>query len=420
MVHQHFRLVERFTVAENVVLGDRRGAGRRFLIEPGAVERDVSELGERYRLPVDPHAHVWQLSLGEQQRVEIVKALYQSARILILDEPTSVLTPQEAETLFHTLRQMAAEGRTVIFISHKLHEVLAVADRITVLRAGRALATVDAADATTRSLASLMVGCEVETAPRRNDRSTGPVVLELEDVWVAGDRGPPAVKGVTLAVRAGEIVAVAGVSGNGQRELAEAVAGLRRPASGSIRAAGRRIAGDPRDAIDAGVAYVPEDRLGTGVAPSLSISSNLALKSYRRDSFGPLLGLRHMRVHAEQLIGRYGIKARDARTEARNLSGGNLQKLVLAREFDGAPTVLVAASATRGLDVAAVEAVHAYLLEAASRGVGILLISEDLDEVLELGDRILVMYEGQLSEVGSRRSVEEIGLRMAGAAPRAA
>ena len=418
MVHQHFRLVEPFTVAENIMLGDRKGAGRSFLIDPGAVERAVVELGARYGLSIDSHARIWQLSVGEQQRVEIVKALYQDARILILDEPTSVLTPQEAEALFVTLRQIAAEGRTVIFISHKLHEVLAVADRITILRAGRAIATVDRGELTPRSLAALMIGREVETAQRARDGAApGPVVLEVDGLRVEGDRGLPAVKDVSLALRAGEIVAVAGVSGNGQRELAEAIAGLRPPSGGSIVAGGHHVRGDPRDAIAAGIAYVPEDRLGTGVAPSLSIAMNLALKSYRRDSLGPFLRRRRMREHAEEMIRQYGIKAPGAHTEAENLSGGNLQKLVLAREFDGRPKVLVAASATRGLDVAAVEAVHTELVEAAGRGVGVLLISEDLDEVLELNDRILVMYEGRLFPVEKPAKTEEIGLLMAGGTP---
>jgi general nucleoside transport system ATP-binding protein len=369
-------------------------------------------------LSVDPHARIWQLSLGEQQRVEIVNALYRDARILILDEPTSVLTPQEAETLFLTLRQMAAEGRTVIFISHKLHEVLAVADRITVLRAGRRVATVVSDEATPQSLASLMVGRELEPTERRRDaHSEGPVTLQVDDLWVDGDRGVPAVKGVTLALRAGEIAAVAGVSGNGQRELAEAIAGLRRPTRGSIVADGRRIHGDPRDAISARVAYVPEDRDGTGVSPSLSIAMNLALKSYRRDSAGPFLRLRRMSANADEAIRRYEIKAPGAESQATNLSGGNLQKLVLARELGSEPKVLIAASATRGLDVAAIEAVHTYLVEAAEHGVAVLLISEDLDEVFELNDRIYVMYEGRLSAVGPSEGIADVGLRMAGGMP---
>src|SRR5256885_2945536 len=419
MVHQHFRLVERFTVAENIVLGDHRQVGRSFRLRHRAIERRVAELGERYGLAVDPRARIWQLSLGEQQRVEILKALYLDARILILDEPTAVLTPQEAEVLFGTLREMAAEGRTVIFISHKLHEVKAVADRVTVLRGGHAVATVPAAEATPRSLAVLMVGRGLGEGVRPEPRAPGQVVLELEDVWAEADRGGAAVKGVSVALRAGEIVAVAGVAGNGQRELAETIAGIRASAKGTVRVAGRRPRpGDPRAAIAAGVAYVPEDRLGTGLAPSISIASNLALKSYRESpaSTGPLLRLRRIQARALELIRRYRIAAPGPQAPVRLLSGGNLQKVVLAREFSGQPKVLVAASPTRGLDVGAIESVHTYLHEAAANGVGVLLLSEDLDEILTLADRIAVIYEGRVlgESVRDEASIEEIGLLMAG------
>src|SRR3954471_2154938 len=265
MVHQHFRLVEPFTVAENVVLGDHRGEGKSFRLHPRTIERRVSEISKRYGLHVDPRARIWQLSLGEQQRVEILKALYRDARILILDEPTAVLTPQEAEVLFATLREMAAEGRTVIFISHKLHEVKAVADSVTVLRGGRSVATVPAAESTAQSLAKLMVGRDLAGESTRVERThePGEPVLALAGVSVQGDRGAPAVRDVSLTVRAGEIVAVAGVAGNGQRELAEAVAGVRPLLAGSVSVTGRRMRpGDPCAAIGAGVAYVPEDRLG--------------------------------------------------------------------------------------------------------------------------------------------------------------
>ncbi len=419
MVHQHFRLVEPFTVAENVVLGDHRGEGRTFRLRHRAIEQRVAELSKRYGLAVDPRARVWQLSLGEQQRVEILKALYREARILILDEPTAVLTPQEADVLFETLREMAAEGRTVVFISHKLHEVKAVADRVTVLRGGRSVATVSAADATLRSLASLMVGRELDSGQPARARTPGEPVLELTDVWSDADRGDSAVRGASLVVRGGEIVAVAGVAGNGQRELAETVAGMRRATRGKILVCGKAIrAGDPRSAIAAGVAYVPEDRLGTGVAPSLSIASNLALKGYRErsSSHGPLLRIGRIREHAVELIQRYSIAAPGPGAPARLLSGGNLQKVVLAREFSGKPRLLIAASPTRGLDVGAIETVHAYLREAAADGVGVLLISEDLDEILLLADRVAVMYEGAIVGETSREEadVEEIGLLMAG------
>ena len=420
MVHQHFLLVQPFTVAENVVLGDHRDVGRSFLINPRAIEDRVAELGERYGLAVDPRARIWQLSVGEQQRVEILKALYREARILILDEPTAVLTPQEADALFVTLRAMAAEGRTVIFISHKLHEVTAVADRVTVLRGGRTIGTVEADRATTQSLAALMVGREIESHRRHpGDVAIGEPVLEVKGLTAEGDRGVEALNDVSLVVHAGEVVGVAGVAGNGQRELAEAVTGMRPVSSGTVTVGGRDVhAGDPRSAIRAGIAHVPEDRLHTGVAPSLSVSSNVALKSYRAraNSFGPFLRLRRLRERAVELILKYDVRTPGPGTPARQLSGGNLQKLVLAREFSGEPKVLVAAAPTRGLDVGAIGTVHEYLREAATGGVAVLLISEDLDEVLALSDRILVMYEGSIvGEVDGRSAVvEEIGLLMAG------
>jgi simple sugar transport system ATP-binding protein len=420
MVHQHFRLVEPFSVAENVVLGDHRGEGRRFLVNPRRIERRVAELGERYRVKVDPGARVWQLSLGEQQRVEILKALYREARILILDEPTAVLTPQEADSLFETLRVMADEGRTVIFISHKLHEVKAVSDRVTVLRGGRTVATVDTADATPRSLASLMVGREVAALERVERRSApGEPVLEARSLSALGDRGGEALREVDLTVRAGEIVAIAGVAGNGQRELAETLTGMRAPTQGEVRVAGRALRpGSARSAIRAGVAHVPEDRLHTGVAPSLPIASNLVLKSYRSsaNARGPLLRLAAIRDRALEAIRRYDVRGAAPELPARRLSGGNLQKVVLAREFEGQPRALVVASPTRGLDVAAIETVHGYLRDAADSGVGVLLISEDLDEILALADRIAVLYEGRIvgERTAAEATVEELGLLMAG------
>ena len=422
MVHQHFRLVAPFSVAENVVLGDQRGIGRSFVLRTRPIEQRVGELSRRYGLAVDPRARIWQLSVGEQQRVEILKALYQDARVLILDEPTAVLTPQEADALFETIRAMADDGRTIIFISHKLHEVKAVADRVTVLRRGRSVATVDAADATPRSLAALMVGREVEIGRQEDRRTPGEdVVFETDALSADGDRAVQALNEVSFAVRAGEIVAIAGVAGNGQRELAETIAGMRPPTGGTVRVRGRPIpGGDPRKAIGAGVAYVPEDRLGTGVAPGLSVASNVVLKSYRESpaSRGPFLQLGRIRELAERVMQRYDVRASGPDVPAWQLSGGNLQKLVLAREFSGKPVVLIAAAPTRGLDVAGIETVHAYLREAAASGVGVLMISEDLDEILALADRIVVMYEGGVAgerDVGEA-TVEELGLLMAGGA----
>jgi general nucleoside transport system ATP-binding protein len=422
MVHQHFRLVPPFTVAENVILGDHRGEGKKLMVHPRRIERRVAELGERYRIAVDPRARIWQLSLGEQQRVEILKALYREARILILDEPTAVLTPQEADSLFETLRVMADEGRTIIFISHKLHEVKAVADRVTVLRDGRTIETVETADATPRSLAALMVGREVSLAERvPREGEVGEPVLEVRALRAMGDRGSEALRGVDLEVRAGEILAIAGVAGNGQRELAETISGMRPPTDGVIIVCGRPLrGGDAREAIRAGVAHVPEDRLHTGVAPSLPIASNVVLKSYRGRAAarGPMLRLGAIREHAARLIKRYDVRGGGPELPARQLSGGNLQKVVLAREFEGEPRVLVVASPTRGLDVAAIESVHRYLREAASAGVGVLLISEDLDEILALADRVAVIFEGAIAgeRDAEETNVEEIGLMMAGGA----
>jgi simple sugar transport system ATP-binding protein len=422
MVHQHFRLVEPFTVAENVVLGDHRREGRAFRLRRRAIERRVAELGERYGLPVDPGARTWQLSVAEQQRVEILKALHVEARILILDEPTAVLTPQESRALFATLRQMAAEGRTVIFISHRLREVEAVSDRVTVLRGGRSEATLATRDATRQQLARLMVGRELADpeAARRRGGPGDEVVLELEGLSADGDRGNPAVRDVSLAVRAGEILAVAGVAGNGQRELAEAITGLRPTTAGAVRVDGRPLHGaDARDAIRRRVAHVPEDRLGTGLAPGLNVSANLALKRYREPGacHGPLLRRGSLRRAAVDAIARYDVRGAGPETPARQLSGGNLQKLVLARELDGRPRLLVAASPTRGLDVGAVETVHGLLRDAADDGLSVLLISEDLDEIRALADRIAVLYAGRIAGVLGREeaTVERLGLLMAGA-----
>jgi simple sugar transport system ATP-binding protein len=317
---------------------------------------------------------------------------------------------------------MAAEGRTVIFISHKLNEVKAVADRITILRGGRRVATLPTAEAEPRELAALMVGRDVELVGRREpagDLRGAEVALELEELWVEGDRGGPAVKGVSLAVRAGEILGVAGVAGNGQRELAEAVTGIRAANGGRVRVAGAVLRpGDPRAAIAAGIAHVPEDRLRTAVAPDLSIGANAVLKSYRGPevSRGPLLRRRIIAKRAWELIRRYDVKATGPGLPARNLSGGNLQKLVLGREFSGSPRVLIAASPTHGLDVGAIETVHGELRSAARQGLAILLISEDLDEIEALADRIAVIYEGEV--VGEVEAVEssrdEIGFLMAG------
>ena len=423
MVHQHFRLAASFTVAENLVLGHRDAADRGLLLEPRVVEGRIAELSRRYRMPVNPRARIWQLSVGEQQRVEILKVLYRGARILILDEPTSQLTPQEADDLFQTLRLMAAEQRTIIFISHKLEEVMAVSNRVTVLRRGKVIGTVMTADTNTRELARMMVGRDVVFTQKKHDAAQAErrLALELRQVSATGDLGTPALRDINLTVHAGEIVGVAGVAGNGQRELAEVITGMRRKTSGQVIVTGRPARGaNPLESIKRGVAYVPDDRLGTGVAPSLSVAENLVLKAFRRPPISTqgFLHPRRIRANAIELMRRFNIGASSPQTPARQLSGGNIQKVLLARELSSRPRVLVACSPTSGLDVGATDTVRGLLLEAAAEGVGILLISEDLDEILALADRIAVLYGGRITGIVERQhaKVEQLGLMMAGAA----
>jgi general nucleoside transport system ATP-binding protein len=420
MVHQQLRLVESMTVAENVVLGWSEGGGIRF--SPRQVEREVAASAERYGIDVNPKVRVWQLSLGERQRVEILKALYRGARILILDEPTSVLTPQEADQLFASVREMAAGGGTIVFISHKLPEVLAVSDRVTILRRGRTVATVDVAGTTSADLARLMVGHELAMGNgqhRRVPAVTDTPALELAGVSAHGDLGTEALRDVSLAVMGGEILGVAGVAGNGQLELAEVIAGLRAADKGTITIGGTRVpTGDARAAIARGVGYIPEDRLGTGISPNLNITENLILKSYRDagNRTGPVLRMRKATRDAESLMKQFDVRAPGPKTLLRQLSGGNVQKVMLARELSSSPRVLVASSPTRGLDVAATQDVRRILAETAGRGVGVLLISEDLDEIRAMADRIAVFYEGRVVGVlaAAGASLQQLGLMMAG------
>jgi general nucleoside transport system ATP-binding protein len=429
MVHQQLRLVESMTVAENVVLGWSRASRVRF--SPRQVEREVAASAERFGIDVNPRARIWQLSLGERQRVEILKALYRGARILILDEPTSVLTPQEADRLFASVREMAVSGGTIVFISHKLPEVLSVSDRVTILRRGAAVATVDVAGTSGAGLARLMVGHELvdsTAAAAGNGRATrppltaGPPVLELAGVCADGDLGTEALREVSFSVRGGEILGIAGVAGNGQLELAEVIAGLRPAGTGTITIDGRRMpTGDARAAIAWGVGYIPEDRLGTGVSPNLTIAENLILKSYRDavNRAGPVVRMRKATRDAQSLMERFDVRAPGPKTLVRQLSGGNVQKVLLARELSSSPRVLVAASPTRGLDVAATQDVRRILAETAARGVGVLLISEDLDEIRALADRIAVLYGGRVAGVlaAADASLHRLGLMMAGGTP---
>ncbi len=412
MVHQHFKLVETHTVTENIILGLDKP---RFFLNLSEAEQEIHHLEEQYGLKVDPRAYIWQLSLGEQQRVEILKALYRGARILIMDEPTAVLTPQEVDELFVTLRRMVREGHTIIFISHKLDEVLAIADRITILRKGRVVGTVDAKLATKKELARMMVGREVLFHIEKEALEPGKPVLEVENLEALSDRGVPALKRVTFHVREREILGVAGVSGNGQSELAEVITGLRESTGGQVRVNGQDLTNaGARAFIDAGVSHIPEDRVHVGIVPSLHLTGNLFLKAYRRLP-GLFLNWRYLRERARELLHRFDVMAPNPDVEARTLSGGNIQKLILAREFSSHPSVVIAVHPTQGLDVGATEAVRQRLLEQRSRGAGILLISEDLEEVRALSDRIVVMYEGEImGEVSPDTPVEEIGLLMAG------
>jgi general nucleoside transport system ATP-binding protein len=416
MVYQHFKLVDNLTVAENLVLGHPDTPTR---VSRRGIERLTAGLASRYRLDVDPGARVWQLSVGEQQRVEILKLLHRRVRVLILDEPTAVLTPQECETLFETVRLMTAEGRAVIFVSHKLVEVMRVSDRITVLRDGRRVTTIDTVDADTSALAKMMVGRDVTFPERRGPARAGEVVLSVRGLDVTGDRGLQAVRGVDLDVRSGEILGVAGVSGNGQRELAEAIAGLRDVDAGLVEVGGVDVTrSSPRAHTGSGLGYIPENRLGTGLAPGLSIVDNLALRRYRRPPMSGRFGLRRVEMerHADELVRLFDVRGVRTRLPVRLLSGGNLQKAVLAREIDQQPAVLVASGPTRGLDVGATVEVRRRLLDERDRGAGILLISEDLEELRALADRIAVIHRGAIvGEVdAAEATVEELGLLMAG------
>ena len=418
MVYQHFRLVPNLTVAENLALGH---PDLSLGLSQKELEQEATELGEQYGLPVEAGARVWQLSVGEQQRVEILKLLYRKVRVLILDEPTSVLTAQEAQQLFRTMRQMADEGRSLIFVSHKLHEVKQVSDRVTVLRHGKGVGTVDTADAETHELARMMVGRDLELPTRGDREEAGEVVLAVNDVRIEGDRGLEAVKGISFEVRSGEVLGVAGVSGNGQRELAHGLVGLRNPTQGTIVVNGEDITHDPVvDHIDKKIAYVPQNRIGMGLSPGLTTEENLALKSYRFPPFsqGPRLRQSAFNEQGERLIEQYDIRGVRPGLPIRLLSGGNLQKTLFAREITQEPVILIARSPTQGLDVGATEAVRNHILHERSRGTAVLLISEDLDELLALSDRLVVMYEGEIvgAMPAEEATAEKLGLLMGGGA----
>ena len=425
MVYQHFRLVERFTVSENLVLGHPSTPLR---LPRSKIEREIGEFIEEMGLPVSPSARTWQLSVGEQQRVEILRLLFRGVRVLILDEPTAVLTLQESQLLIERVRSLAEDGRAVVFVSHKLDEVLEVSDRVSVLVDGRKVGEVLTAEADAGRLARMMVGRDFVLGGTKREAPTSPTtelgpevpVLSLRDMSVVGDRGREAVRGVNIDVRKGQVVGIAGVAGNGQRELAEAIAGLRPASTGSVAIDGADVTHrGPLARIKAGFGFVPEDRLVMGLASGLSLKENLVLKAYRRPpiSRGPLLSDKEIRKMASRLVSEYDIRGGRDELPIRLLSGGNLQRSILAREISEDPSVLLAASPTRGLDLAATDAVRRLLLKAARDGLGILLISEDLDEIRALADIILVMFEGEIvGEMDPMEfDIEAIGLMMAGA-----
>ena len=420
MIHQHFMLVQTLTVAENVALGLPSSRGP--LTDLDRVSNRILELAKVYGLKIDPDAYVWQLSVGQQQRVEIMKALYRGAALLILDEPTAVLTPQEVDELFVIMHQMVKDGHALIFISHKLHEVVEISNRVTVLRDGRKIGTRPTAEVTKQILANWMVGREVGFAPDRGIAEKGECRLQLENVSCGSDRGTPGLRGVSLEVCSGEILGIAGVSGNGQRELAESISGLRKIIDGRVVLEGQDVTNfAPGEITDRRLAYVPEERMRDGMIKNFTIAENMILREHHKAPYSRsgFLNLRDISTHSDELIKKFRVKTPSHDTLAKNLSGGNIQKVVLAREFSRDPRVIIAAQPTRGLDIGATEYVREQLLEQRRKGVAVMLISEDLDEILALSDRIAVLYEGQVMDIVPREiaTPEKLGLLMAGVHP---
>ena len=417
MIHQHFTLIDSHTVTENILLGLDDPP---FLMRLSQYDGRMAETGRRFGLQVSPSAKIWQLSVGEQQRVEILKMLYRGVQVLIMDEPTSVLAPQEIEELFKTLRSMVEQGKSIVFISHKLHEVMSIADRISVLRQGRVTAAgIDPAATSKAELANLMVGRKVLFEIEKQPKQPGEVVLELRGVSAQNDKGLPALRNLGLKVRSGEILGLAGVAGNGQSELGEVITGLRHCTGGSIFVNGKEMANRPaRVSIEFGVAHIPEDRTHVGTAPNLSITDNVIMKSYRHPPLarGRSLNRQAARERAEQLKLEYTILAPSVETPARLLSGGNLQRVILARELSSEPTLLIAMQPTRGLDVGAIEGVQRLLLQQRDAGAAILLVSEELEEIFSLSDRIAVIYEGEIVGDDVEAEAETVGLLMTGGA----
>jgi ABC-type uncharacterized transport system ATPase subunit len=416
MVHQHFMLVESLTVTENIILSLKNTG---MNLHANQVKKRILELSQQYHLLVDPDASIWQLSVGEQQRVEIMRLLYRGAEILILDEPTAVLTPDEAADLANILRKMAEEGKAVILITHKLNEVTAFSDRVTVLRAGHVVSNLLTRDTTKKELAKLMVGREILFHLEKKKCKAGEVVLGVEHIHAINDKGLPALIDVSLRICSGEILGVAGVAGNGQRELAETIAGLRPLSQGKITVNGQDITNSsPFKIINAGISHVPGDRIGVGLAANLPVSDNLVMKAYRKPPIvqGQLVKKKNILQFVNDLITIFQIKTPSTDTPVRLLSGGNQQRLILAREITASQGILIAVYPSRGLDVGATESVRSTLLAQREKGATILLISEDLEEIKQLSDRVIVLYEGKIMGTVDPQStpLETIGLMMAG------
>jgi general nucleoside transport system ATP-binding protein len=416
MIHQHFMLVPTLTVAENVALGLK--SSREPMMDLDKVSARVRELSQAYGLKVDPTSYIWQLSVGEQQRVEIIKALYRGASVIILDEPTAVLTPQEVNDLFVTLRRMVSEGHALVFISHKLHEVMAISDRVTVLRDAKVIGTQPTGSITRNELVRMMVGREMKPL-KPQPPVLGPVRLKIDNLHSIGDRGTEVLRGLSLEICGGEIVGLAGVSGNGQRELAQCLAGLRKITTGSVALDGHDMTHAAlKDRVDSGQAYIPEERMRDGAIRDFSVQENLFMHDHADPRFtrGMFLDFARMKAYANELIREFAVKTPHLDTPVKNLSGGNIQKMIMARELARKPKVLIAAQPTRGVDIGSTEYIHQRLLMQRDEGTAILLISEDLDEIRTLSDRIAVIYEGEIIGIVARdqATVEQIGLMMAG------
>ncbi|MCE3591150.1 ABC transporter ATP-binding protein [Streptococcus sp. XMC] len=417
MVHQHFMLVEAFTVAENIILGSE--VTNKGVLDLKKANADILELSERYGLAVDPTAKVEDISVGAQQRVEILKTLYRGADILIFDEPTAVLTPAEILELMDIMKALVKEGKSIILITHKLDEIRAVADRVTVIRRGKSIQTVSIEGATNKDLAEMMVGRSVSFVTEKEEAQPKEVVLQISDLVVNENRGVPAVKELSLDVRAGEIVGIAGIDGNGQSELIQAITGLRKVKSGSIKIKGQEVVGlSPRKITEMNVSHVPEDRHRDGLVLEMMLSENIALQTYYKEplSKNGVLNYNQINSYARKLMEEFDVRAANEIVPASALSGGNQQKAIIAREVDRNPDLLIVSQPTRGLDVGAIEYIHKRLIDERDKGKAVLVVSFELDEILNLSDRIAVIHDGKIQGIvkPSETNKQELGILMAG------